>query len=238
MKYEACVTGKTNLCGVPFGKKLVESFLEAYAKNEGNSRGIKGKGLCSKHRNLYMALRNIVIGVNQLRTPTLQQMAIVAEKEHICIDPEITKLCKTRCHYDEIIEIQELPEEETFEMTVENKHAYITNGLLCHNSQGMEYPLVIMPFIKAHGTMLLQRNLLYTAITRAKKKVIILGQASAIEAAILNNKIQKRNTRFAERIREWAQGKGVSMRDMFSGSSGYQNSAVLNRLLSLEESGG
>jgi ATP-dependent exoDNAse (exonuclease V) beta subunit len=86
--------------------------------------------------------------------------------------------------------------------------------------------------------MLLQRNLLYTAITRAKKKVIILGQTSAIEAAILNNKIQKRNTRFAERIREWAQGKGVSMRDMFSGSSGYQNSAVLNRLLSLEESGG
>jgi exodeoxyribonuclease V alpha subunit len=111
-------------------------------------------------------------------------------------------------------------------------------AITCHKSQGLEYPLVIMPFIKAHGTLLLQRNLLYTAITRAKKKVIILGQASAIESAIQNDKIQRRNTRFAERIKEWMQGKGISMRDMYSGSSGYQNAAVLDRLLLLENQEG
>jgi len=111
-------------------------------------------------------------------------------------------------------------------------------AITVHRSQGLEYPLVILPFIKAHGSMLLQRNLLYTAITRAKKKVIVLGQTSAIESAIQNDKIQKRNTRFSERIKEWMQGKGISMRDMFSGSSTYQNAAVLERLLSLEERGG
>jgi ATP-dependent exoDNAse (exonuclease V) beta subunit len=86
--------------------------------------------------------------------------------------------------------------------------------------------------------MLLQRNLLYTAITRAKKKVIILGQASAIEVAIKNDKIQRRNTRFSERIKEWTTGSGTSMRDMFSTSVTYQNAAVLDRLLLLEEKGG
>jgi len=115
------------------------------------------------------------------------------------------------------------------------KLAYV---LTVHKSQGLEYPMVILPFIKAHGALLLQRNLLYTALTRAKKKVIVLGQASAIESAILNDKIQKRNTRLAERLKEWIQGSGTSMRNTFSNYSSFQNSATLERLLLLEERGG
>lgn len=107
--------------------------------------------------------------------------------------------------------------------------------LTIHKIQGSEYPLVIIVLIKAHGAMLLQRNLLYTAITRAKKKVVILGQASAIESSILNDKIQKRNTLFAERIKLWMQGKGTSLRDIFSTYSNSPNAVVLERLLSLEE---
>lgn len=112
------------------------------------------------------------------------------------------------------------------------KLAYVIS---CHKSQGSEYPIVILPLIKAHGNFLLQRNLLYTAITRAKKKVIILGQSSAIESAIQNDKIQKRNTLFSERIKSWMQGKGTSLRDIFSTYSTSPNAAVLERLLSLEE---
>jgi len=122
-------------------------------------------------------------------------------------------------------------------MKIADEMIKLAYAVTIHKSQGAEYPLVIMPLIKAHGALLLQRNLLYTAITRAKKKVIIIGESSAIEAAIKNNKIQKRNTRFAERIKEWTQGNGTSMRDMFSNSSTYQNSAILERLLSLEGSG-
>jgi len=106
--------------------------------------------------------------------------------------------------------------------------------LTVHKVQGSEYSIVIMPLIKAHGKMLLQRNLLYTAITRAKKKVVLIGQTSAIEQAISNDKIQKRNTLLAERINQWTTGTGISLQDMFSQSPVYQNNKILKRLLSLE----
>lgn len=106
--------------------------------------------------------------------------------------------------------------------------------LTIHKVQGSEYSIVIIPLIKAHGTLLLQRNLLYTAITRAKKKVVLIGQTSAIEQAISNDKIQKRNTLLAERINQWTQNTGISLQNMFSQSSASQNNQVLGRLLSLE----
>lgn len=76
--------------------------------------------------------------------------------------------------------------------------AYI---LTVHRSQGQEYPFIILPFINQYGRNMLQRNLLYTAITRAKKKVIVIGHASAIEKAINNSSVQKRNTNLGERIK-------------------------------------
>lgn len=69
-----------------------------------------------------------------------------------------------------------------------------------HRSQGNEYPYIILPFINQFGKNLLQRNLLYTAITRAKTKVIIIGHGSALERAINNSSVYKRNTKLGERI--------------------------------------
>lgn len=69
-----------------------------------------------------------------------------------------------------------------------------------HKSQGSEYPAVIVPILTQHYVML-QRNLLYTAITRGKKLVILLGSKRAIYMAIKNDKVQQRYTRLAERLR-------------------------------------
>jgi exodeoxyribonuclease V alpha subunit len=69
-----------------------------------------------------------------------------------------------------------------------------------HKAQGTEFSVVILPLLKSHGGMLLQRNLLYTALTRARKKVVVLGQESAIEAAIENDSIRNRNTLLAVRL--------------------------------------
>lgn len=69
-----------------------------------------------------------------------------------------------------------------------------------HRSQGQEYPFIILPFINQYGKFLLQRNLLYTAITRAKEKVIIIGHGSALERAILNDSAVRRNTRLGEKV--------------------------------------
>lgn len=68
-----------------------------------------------------------------------------------------------------------------------------------HKSQGSEYPVVVLPFMMTHYVML-QRNLLYTAITRAKKLLVIVGEKKAVYCAIKNNSVLKRNTRLSERL--------------------------------------
>ncbi|MCX5816692.1 MAG: ATP-dependent RecD-like DNA helicase, partial [Proteobacteria bacterium] len=68
-----------------------------------------------------------------------------------------------------------------------------------HKSQGSEYPVVIIPVLTQHY-MLLQRNLIYTGITRGKKLVILIGTKKALSIAINNNKPQKRYTMLRERL--------------------------------------
>lgn len=68
-----------------------------------------------------------------------------------------------------------------------------------HKSQGSEYKVIIIPLSTSHYIML-QRNLLYTAITRAKQKVIIIGSKKALMTAIQSNRTQKRYTLLAERL--------------------------------------
>ena len=74
--------------------------------------------------------------------------------------------------------------------TDELVHAF---AISVHKSQGSEYPCVVMPILAQHY-LLLQRNLLYTAITRAKRLVILVGTRKAIAIAIKNNKVAKRHT--------------------------------------------
>jgi len=62
-----------------------------------------------------------------------------------------------------------------------------------HKSQGSEYPVVIFPLLKQHF-MMLQRNLVYTGLTRAKKKVVFVGDPAAYAMAVRNNKTLSRET--------------------------------------------
>ncbi|MGM9540679.1 SF1B family DNA helicase RecD2 [Anaerovibrio sp.] len=68
-----------------------------------------------------------------------------------------------------------------------------------HKSQGSEYPVVVLPLVPGHHVML-QRNLLYTAVTRAKKLVILLGSRAALNTAVANDRTKKRYTLLAERL--------------------------------------
>ena len=75
-------------------------------------------------------------------------------------------------------------------------HAYATT---IHKSQGSEYPIVVMPILMNHYVML-QRNLIYTGITRAKKVLVIVGTKKALSYAIRNVTVEKRNTLLKERL--------------------------------------
>ena len=68
-----------------------------------------------------------------------------------------------------------------------------------HKSQGSEYPVIVLPLVAAHHIML-QRNLLYTAVTRAKKKVVLLGSKAAVFTAVSNDRTRRRYTLLAERL--------------------------------------
>ena len=69
-----------------------------------------------------------------------------------------------------------------------------------HKSQGSEYPIVVIPVLMTHFVML-QRNLIYTGITRAKKICVLIGQTKALSYAIRNLTVSKRNTLLKERLR-------------------------------------
>ncbi|MCR6655494.1 MAG: ATP-dependent RecD-like DNA helicase [Opitutus sp.] len=68
-----------------------------------------------------------------------------------------------------------------------------------HKSQGSEYPVVIVPLLKAHF-MMLQRNLIYTAITRGKKKVFIVGDPAAYAMAVRNSESKQRLTHLRQKL--------------------------------------
>ncbi|MDD6213354.1 MAG: ATP-dependent RecD-like DNA helicase [Clostridiales bacterium] len=68
-----------------------------------------------------------------------------------------------------------------------------------HKSQGSEYPIVVMPFTMSHFVML-QRNLLYTGVTRAKKILVLIGEKRAVYYAIQNETTTARNTKLAQRL--------------------------------------
>ena len=76
-------------------------------------------------------------------------------------------------------------------------HAYCIST---HRSQGSEYPAVVMPILTQHY-MMLQRNLLYTAITRAKRLVILVGTRQAVHIAVNNNQVAERHSGLLNRLR-------------------------------------
>ena len=96
-----------------------------------------------------------------------------------------------------------------------------------HKAQGSEYPIVVMPVTMSHYIML-QRNLIYTGITRAKKILVMVGTRKALSYAIRNVTVHKRNTMLRERLEGILSGR--DQREL-----SFQNpETVLKRLTSSE----
>lgn len=98
----------------------------------------------------------------------------------------------------------------------EMQHSY---AITIHKSQGSQYRTVIIPLLMDFRGML-KRNLLYTAISRAKEKVIIVGQSRAIAYAVHSNSINTRNSLLAEKIKEIINGSSCSQKQDVSNNKG------------------
>jgi len=90
-------------------------------------------------------------------------------------------------------------------------HAYAVS---IHKSQGSEYPAVVIPILTQHY-ILLQRNLLYTGVTRGKKLVVIVGTKKAMAIAVKNNKTEKRHTLLRQRLQTEGALKHSPLPDLF-----------------------
>jgi exodeoxyribonuclease V alpha subunit len=126
------------------------------------------------------------------------------------------KVMQTRNNYDQDVFNGDIGriggidyEFDTLEVTIDGRfvdydagtiddliHAYCIST---HRSQGSEYPAVVMVLLTQHY-MMLQRNLLYTALTRAKRLVVLVGSRRALQMAVSNNKVSQRFTGLAARL--------------------------------------
>ena len=101
---------------------------------------------------------------------------------------------------DKLVTIQFPEKRVAFDMADLNE-LVLAYGITVHKAQGSEYPAVVIPLMTQHYLML-QRNLLYTGITRAKELVVLVGTKKALGMAIRNNRVVERNSFLAERLRE------------------------------------
>lgn len=81
-------------------------------------------------------------------------------------------------------------------------------AITVHKSQGGEYPAVIIPLLTQHYPML-QRNLLYTAVTRARRRVVLVGSPKALAIAVANDRPTQRLTGLRQRLAEAVEAAGV-----------------------------
>ena len=97
-----------------------------------------------------------------------------------------------------------------------------------HKAQGSEYPAVVIPVSTQHWIML-ERSLLYTAVTRGKRLVVLVGNRAALERAVCTHRTRARHTRLAERIanppnwpaRSASRDENVLDRDLASGPNAW-----------------
>ncbi|MBV9849267.1 MAG: ATP-dependent RecD-like DNA helicase [Armatimonadetes bacterium] len=193
--------GKANVDTVPFSPHLIAEASECLRQHFGNSRGIKGKGL---YANGNCRIGAIFQKVRLFGSP-LTYWDINALFGHLqqigaSIPASLSETANRRYLYDRVVCVERLSEEtEMYDIEVEGIHSFVANGFICHNSQGSEYPVVVLALHTQHY-MLLQRNLLYTALTRARKFAVLIGPQRAIALAVKKQSDIHRHTRLKERL--------------------------------------
>lgn len=116
--------------------------------------------------------------------------------------------------YVDIIEVEFEDGKFVSYTTKQLEELELAYAVTIHKSQGSEYPAVVMPLLTG-PRMLMNRNLLYTGVTRAKKCVCIVGMESAVSGMILNENEQKRYSSLSEKIKE-AENEGKGMESFIS----------------------
>lgn len=196
--------GKTNLDIIPFGQMLAQE----YAKGVPKAQGIKGQGRRANRDPRFLIVSAICRGQYRLTYAHLRMFAAFEQEHGREVPSWLRRVLETNYFYDEIVSIERLEQSTPmFDLEVAEQHSFTVNGFVCHNSQGAEYPAVVLPLHTQHFKML-QRNLLYTAVTRGKRLVVVVGSRQALELAVRNHETARRYSMLGDRLRKAASEAG------------------------------
>ena len=191
---------KTNHDYIPYSELIIRECRESLFKHVGRSRGIKGKGLYGSGRHKVGLMFQKFTQGRLLTHQNVLDVKTCLEEMGAPVPESISVAVSLHHCYDRIARIEHLEEEvPMYDIEVEGLHSFIANGFVCHNSQGSEYPAVVLALHTQHY-MLLQRNLIYTALTRAKKFAVLIGPMRAIAMAVKKQSDIHRHTRLKERL--------------------------------------
>lgn len=193
--------GKTNHDRLPFSDLLMAECRAAVCARYGLPRSASYARLPFALRRRLYQLRNKVQKERQLLNHRdIADLRKLFEEMALEIPETLRQACHSDALYDKVAAVQPLNETAPmYDIEVEGIHSFVGNGFVCHNSQGSEYPVVVLAIHTQHY-MLLQRNLLYTALTRARKFAVLIGPQRAIAMAVKKQSDIKRRTRLKERL--------------------------------------
>jgi len=196
--------GKTNVDILPGAAQLWRELRDAIQNRLGSTRGRLNQGLFAhSFISQGLLLYRLAIPTCQTNYRHLDELLPAIGRRwpwarQIDAYRTLNSLRRVRYFYDPVRAIQPT-KAAMFDLHVPGTHDFLSNGFISHNSQGSEYPVVILPLLKAHF-MMLQRNLIYTAITRGRKKVFIVGEPSAYAMAVRNAESKLRCTHLRAKL--------------------------------------
>jgi intein/homing endonuclease len=173
-------TGKTNYDVIPHGRELIRSVRELVPL----ARGVRGRGLYANGDRSSTFMSGLLRGVYRTNYTHLRKAAARLKADGLPVPAPVETALRENFFYDPIASVERLAVgAEMYDLEVDDKHSFVVNGFVCHNSQGSEYPAVVIPLHTTHYIML-QRNLLYTGITRGKRLVVLVGSRKALGIAV------------------------------------------------------
>jgi exodeoxyribonuclease V alpha subunit len=190
---------KTNKDNIPFSELLLQKLDDEIRRTAGRTKGRKGKAIYPKEIRHFIG--QIKRGQSRLSYIHLSKMVDLISKRGGNVPIEASDLLHRHWYFDSVCKIVPLSNADVFDLRVANQHAFVCNGIIAHNCQGSEFPVVVMPLVTQHYTML-QRNLLYTAITRARDLCVLVGSRRATSMAVRNNKVARRFSALEWRLRK------------------------------------
>ena len=196
--------GKTNVDIIPRAAGLWRALRDVIRQHLGATKGRLGQGLfAGTFLDEGILLSRLALPACQTNYRHLDDLlpALARRWPWVAGTPvfqTLESLRLRRFFFDSIRSIEPTTA-AMFDLHVPKTHAFLTNGFISHNSQGSEYPVVVVVLLKAHF-MMLQRNLLYTAITRGRKKVFIVGEPAAYAMAVRNSESKSRYTHLREKL--------------------------------------